>query len=167
MKTTPGNSTDFNFIKAEYFRLSKKFRIQKVAIDKWLGEPFAQMLQNDGYPLDKISLFPQTYSNFAAPMKMLVESVVNHKIRHGGNPVLRWMAANVAAQIDPSGNMRPHKGESGGKIDGIVAGLMGLGECLIAPKPGSIYDTRGILNLDMVPCEKCKQTHLPGACQIS
>jgi phage terminase large subunit-like protein len=47
-------------------------------------------------------------------------------LNHGGNPILRWMAGNVAVRQDPAGNLKPDKAESQGKIDGIVASVMAL-----------------------------------------
>ena len=38
-----------------------------------------------------------------------------------GNPVTRWMAANVAVAQDPAGNLKPAKDKSTERIDGIVA----------------------------------------------
>ncbi len=32
---------------------------------------------------------------------------------HGGDPVLRWMMGNVVLKIDPSGNIKPDKANSG------------------------------------------------------
>jgi phage terminase large subunit-like protein len=46
---------------------------------------------------------------------------------HGGNPVLRWNAGNVAIQRDAAENIKPVKDKSTGRIDGIVATIMGLG----------------------------------------
>ena len=43
------------------------------------------------------------------------------KLAHGGNPVTRWMAANVAVAQDPAGNLKPAKDKSTERIDGIVA----------------------------------------------
>jgi phage terminase large subunit-like protein len=47
--------------------------------------------------------------------------VLSGELAHGGNPVLRWMASNVIVQTDPAGNIKPDKGRSREKIDGIVA----------------------------------------------
>ena len=44
-----------------------------------------------------------------APTKEFEKLVVSGKLRHGGNPVLRWMAANVAAEMDAAGNIKPSK----------------------------------------------------------
>ncbi|MCO6437210.1 MAG: hypothetical protein J5J06_09005, partial [Phycisphaerae bacterium] len=39
----------------------------------------------------------------------LEKLVVSGRLRHGGNPVLRWMAANVAVELDAAGNIKPSK----------------------------------------------------------
>jgi phage terminase large subunit-like protein len=48
--------------------------------------------------------------------------------RHGGNPVLRWMARQpAAAKVDPAGNVAPDKARSrSNKIDGISAAFTAL-----------------------------------------
>jgi phage terminase large subunit-like protein len=53
------------------------------------------------------------------------------------------MAANVAHKEDPSGNIRPDKGKSAEKIDGICATLMGLALAGQFSADTSIYDTAG------------------------
>lgn len=47
-------------------------------------------------------------------------------MRHGGHPVLRWMADNVTVTSDSNGNIKPDKKKSTEKIDGIVALVMAL-----------------------------------------
>jgi hypothetical protein len=76
-------------------------------------------------------------------------SIVSRKLAHGGNPVTRWMAANVAVAQDPAGNLRPAKDKSTERIDGIVALIMAIGRAML---PGeqpvrSVYEDRGILTL--------------------
>ena len=58
---------------------------------------------------------------------------------HGGNPVTRWMAANVAVAQDPAGNLKPAKDKSTERIDGIVAPSWPIGRAMVAqeePQPG-------------------------------
>ncbi len=52
-------------------------------------------------------------------------------LRHGNNPVLRWMASNVAVETDAAGNLKPSKRKSKEKIDGIVALIMALGRGMV------------------------------------
>ena len=53
------------------------------------------------------------------------------KLAHGGNPVTRWMAANVAVAQDPAGNLKPAKDKSTERIDGIVALIMAIGRAMV------------------------------------
>ena len=70
------------------------------------------------------------------------------RMAHGGNPVLRWMAGNVAAEIDAAGNIKPSKKRSVERIDGIVAGIMAVGRrCAIEEKRPSVYEKRGLIRL--------------------
>ena len=79
-----------------------------------------------------------------APTKELERLVLGCELAHGGNPVLRWMASNVAAEEDAAGNLKPSKKRSSEKIDGIVALIMGLGLAMLAEVNGpSVYNTRG------------------------
>jgi phage terminase large subunit-like protein len=74
-----------------------------------------------------VGLFGQGYASMTAPSKMLEGRIVDGTLRHGGHPVLRWMAGNVAAEMDAAGNIKPSKKASTEKIDGIVALVMALG----------------------------------------
>jgi phage terminase large subunit-like protein len=79
----------------------------------------------------------------AAPTKEFLRLVADKKIRHGGNPVLRWMVSNLALKQDPAGNLKPDRESSGDKIDGVVALVMALGRTMVAPTEGpSIYEQR-------------------------
>jgi phage terminase large subunit-like protein len=78
--------------------------------------------------------FRQGFRSMAAPTRELEKLIVSKKLAHGGNPVTRWMAANVAVAQDPAGNLKPAKDKSAERIDGIVALIMGVGR---ARWPGS------------------------------
>ena len=62
---------------------------------------------------------------------------------HGGHPVLRWYASNVAVRQDPASNITPDKERSSERIDGISALVNALGRALVRDGTGgpSIYDT--------------------------
>jgi len=71
------------------------------------------------------------------------------KIEHFGNPVLRWMLASTVVKTDPAGNIKPDKEKSVLKIDGIVAGIMALGEWMTkqSDEDDNPYNSRGMLSL--------------------
>jgi len=51
-------------------------------------------------------------------------------LKHGGNPVMRWMMANVTIKITDAGNSVPARGKSAEKIDGVAALLDAVGQWL-------------------------------------
>ena len=92
--------------------------------------------------------FGQGFKDMTAPTKELEKLVVSGKLRHGGHPVLRWMASNVAVELDAAGNLKPSKKRSTERIDGIVAAIMALGRALNQPPPSrSVYEDRGVIIL--------------------
>ena len=108
-------------------------------------------LIGDGAPMITMG---QGFASMSAPTKDLqrlvkVGSVVDEDgrplkpiIRHGGNPLLRWMVDNFAVAMDPAGNVKPDKANAGDKIDGVVALIMALSRALAARElvPRSAYD---------------------------
>ena len=78
-------------------------------------------LLSDGLPMVQVG---QTFAMLSDPSKDLEARIAAGKVRHGGHPVLRWMASNCAIAQDPAGNIKPDKSKSSEKIDGIVALVM-------------------------------------------
>ncbi len=52
--------------------------------------------------------------------------LLDGKLRHGGHPILAWMADHVEVEEDAYGNIRPSKRRSAERIDGIVALVMAV-----------------------------------------
>lgn len=116
---TPGNVTDTRVIRAGIERIRDRFRgLRGIWYDPWQSNQLAVELQEDGARMIK---FGQSIANMAAPTREFLRLVAKGALRHGGHPVLRWMASNAATREDSSGNLRFDKGKSSEKIDGIVA----------------------------------------------
>ena len=56
-------------------------------------------------------------------------------MRHGANPVMRWMVDNIAVAMDPSGNVKPDRARSADKIDGVSALVTALSRAMVTGKP--------------------------------
>jgi phage terminase large subunit-like protein len=76
--------------------------------------------------------FGQGYASMSGPTKELLALILDGRLRHNGNPVLRWMASNAAGTQDPAGNIKLDRSKSTEKIDGIVALTMGLSRAMVA-----------------------------------
>lgn len=148
LETTPGNCIDFAFVKAKILEDAQKFQLVDMNIDRlFQAHQLAMELIDEGVSVVGMGM---GFTSFAAPMKDFERLLLGRKINHGGNPVLRWMADNVAVSQDPAGNIKPNKAESQGKIDGLVALVMAIDRSSRNAAGGiSIYEERGLATLDM------------------
>jgi phage terminase large subunit-like protein len=144
LRTTPEDMIDYGFVRRDINQIGEQYKIIDLAIDRlFQGAQLANELdEKDGF---EVTGFGQGFMSMAAPTLELERLILSGKLDHGGNPVLRWMAANVAVKYDEAGNMKPNKAKSSGKIDGIVCAIMALGRAMVQEEPGeSIYETQGI-----------------------
>ena len=89
--------------------------------------------------------FGQGFKDMSPPTKEFYKLMMEGKIIHGGNPVLKWMALNVVVDRDAADNVKPTKAKSPEKIDGIVAAIMALDRCIRQENTESVYDSRGLV----------------------
>lgn len=141
--STEGNVIHYDFIEKFIMYLSEKYHILEIAVDRWNATQMIQNLEGEGFT---IVPFGQGFSSMSAPTKEFYRLLMDGRIIHGGNPVLRWMAGNVVIDTDPAGNIKVTKAKSKEKIDGIVAAIMALDRCIHQEgQSGSVYDERGLL----------------------
>ena len=140
---TDGNVVDYEWVKSQIRENRQRFDVQEVAYDPWNATQIALQLQEEGASVVE---FQQGYRSMSEPTKELERLIAAKLIAHGHNPVLRWMASHVAADMDPAGNIKPSKKKSTERIDGLVATIMAIGRAMVAEeKQESIYETRGPL----------------------
>ena len=145
----PGNVTDYDIIHAEIVAACADLQLQAIAYDRALSSYLAPRLIESGI---KMEPYTQSWGQMAPPAQAFERMVyaANPEYRketdaqdillHDGNPVARWMVANVAMQYDRNGNHLPSKGKSVDKVDFIFATLNAIGQWLTdraTPKPTS------------------------------
>ena len=143
IKLTEGNVIDYTFIRKEINDLGEQYNIKEIGVDRWGSQQIQNQLTDDGFVMVP---FGQGFASMSAPSKELEKLIIGETLRHGNNPVLRWMASNVSVETDAAGNIKPSKSRSTEKIDGITSLVMGIGRAIaIAPEgPKSRYETKGI-----------------------
>lgn len=141
---TPGNVADYTQIARDIGTFVKPFGMVKLAIDQgFQGMQITQDLQGI-FGETRIVAFRQGILSMAAPCREIIELILQQRLHHDGNPVLRWMASNVAAETR-GGLMKFSKDESPEKIDGMTAAAMAIGTAMAEPSPKrSVYETRGV-----------------------
>lgn len=127
IRVTPGNVTDYKFVRADINKDREQFNVKEIAVDRFNSTQLVTDLQDDGA---EMVLFGQGYASMSAPCKDFERLYMSHQITHGGNKVLRWMATNAVAMRDPAGNMKLDRTNVDNKIDGMVSTVMALGRAI-------------------------------------
>lgn len=146
ISATEGNVVDYDVIREAIRDLAKRYGVREHGYDRWNATQLVTQLMGDGAPMVPVG---QGYASLSAPTKDWLGRIASGKIRHGGNPVLRWMAANLVVEQDPAGNLKPSKSKSTERIDGHAAAITALSR-LIAPhetvaEPAILGLLRGIV----------------------
>ncbi len=158
LETTPGRAVSRLHVLRRLRAICDYFvGVEQIAYDRWRIEDLLQLMLEHGVSLPELKGFGQGYQSFGpavdeferrllgAPIdgQEREESVeVIEELRHDGNPVLTWNAANAVVTHDPANNRKVDKVKSIGRIDGIVASIMAVGisgKASVLSGP-SIYD---------------------------
>lgn len=135
LTATEGDVVDYDRVRAEINDLGARFDIREIPADRWNASQLITQLAGDAFT---IFPFGQGYASMSAPSKEFEALVIGGRLAHGGHPVLRWMASNVAVEEDAAGNLKPSKRKSTERIDGIVAAIMAVGRGMTVPAPESL-----------------------------
>ena len=145
IQTTEGNVVHYGFIEQFICQLGERYNIREIAHDRWNATMMVQTLQDDGFTMIP---FGQGFRDMSPPTKELMRIVLEHKLAHGGHPVLRWNMDNAYVRTDPAGNLKLDKEKSTEKVDGAVALVMALDRAMKNLNGGdSVYNHRGLIVL--------------------
>jgi phage terminase large subunit-like protein len=102
------------------------YDLQCVGYDRWRIEDFKTLLDQEGIALP-LSPFGQGFKDMAPAVDEFERLLLGGQLKHGGNPVMTWCAANAITMSDPAGNRKVAKERATGRVDGIVAAIMAAG----------------------------------------
>lgn len=120
MIATKGDFVNYRYVRQIIGELAKEYDIKEIVFDKFSSAGIASDLQNDGFTMvDHIQGF-----GFSPTIADFYDLLYDNNLKHNNNPVFNWMAENTIAKENPTGKLMFDKQR--GKIDGIIAMLMGL-----------------------------------------
>lgn len=132
LELTDGNIVDIPRIEAYIASLSDKYNICEFGYDPWNATDLGQRLQ-DKHGLTVVEV-GQGIATMTEPSKAYEALILDRKMIHFGNPVLRQQAQQVCVKTDSNGNIKPIRSDDKGKrwyrIDGIVGSVMALGRAM-------------------------------------
>lgn len=143
---TEGDVIDYAAVQADVEADCRLLDVQRISFDRMFA---GQMVQELDAKLRGVDVVPvaQTFLGQSPSIKELQrllgrsgEQVEASRVRHGGNPVARWMASVVEVKDDGQDNYRlvkPERAKSQARIDGMAACVTGLDGYVRRPKKKS------------------------------
>lgn len=122
---TPGETTDFEFIKRDLLAWRDRFEIVEAPYDPREARQFAtQMVNEHGLLMVEMT---QSYTTYNEPMKLCDSLIVEGLMHHNGDPVMAYAFGNVTARRGALGDVMPDKDSPQAIIDPAVATMMAVG----------------------------------------
>jgi len=135
----------YDLIERQICKVAETCNLLGIGYDPMYARDFMERInQEHGIPIIEI---PQTIMSFAGPTAEYERLLIHDCLKHPNHPILNWQASHVQVKTDANNNKRPVKPplEDHRKIDGIVAGIMGLRLAMLnAPIP-SAYEDQGMM----------------------
>jgi phage terminase large subunit-like protein len=120
LKLTEGNVMDDREISEYIKQQCSLYDVKEVGYDAYNAASLVARLHDDGIPVKKVGQGMATLSN---PSKYIEKLILNHQIKHDGNPFVGWQLGNCEVYEDVNGNIKVRKNEAdkSAKVDGIIA----------------------------------------------
>jgi phage terminase large subunit-like protein len=125
---TEGDAIDYGAIEKQIIADCRRLNVQRVSYDRMFAGQLVQRVDQKTKGVDVVPI-AQTYLGMSPGSKELERLLREGRVKHGGNPILRWNAACVEIYADGNDNIRPRKPDrhqSSARIDGIAAAVMAL-----------------------------------------
>lgn len=148
LELCPGARIDEEMVESRIVWCKEHFDLQEVCYDPYRAAGIVKRLEEE-HGIVCVE-FPQTLMRFAGPTADYESLVARGKLHHNDNGCLTWQSRHITTKSDANRNERPVKPARGDirTIDGIVAGIMGLGRAQAQDSPTpSVYEERGLIVL--------------------
>lgn len=134
IETFPGRATDRRAVAFRLADVCGRFNVQGIAYDRWRMEDLQKILSDEGIDAP-LKPWGQGYKDMSPAIDALETEIIEHRLRHGENPVLTWCIGNVAIATDPAGSRKFDKSRTTGRIDAAQALAMAVGLASREPEP--------------------------------
>jgi phage terminase large subunit-like protein len=125
---TEGDVTDYDTILAKLADVAGAQRLAEVGFVRLNATQFVTAAG----AFTTMVPISQTFMGQSAATKDYLARIAAGKVRHGGNPVLRWMAANLVVDQNAGGDLKPSSDRSTERINGQIAAICAMAR-LAAP----------------------------------
>ncbi len=141
LEVTDGEVINYKFVQKKIEELAQVYEIHEVMFDRWGAHLLRQDLEDAGV---EMANFGQGYQSMSPASKEMMRLVLQKRIAHGGNAILRWNMDNIVVKEDEAGNIKPDKKKATERIDGAIAAIMALDRATKHTDERNYYATHDI-----------------------
>jgi len=141
LKLTEGNVMDDREISEFIKNQCEKYDVKEVGYDAYNAASMVARLHDAGIPVKKVGQGMAVLNN---PSKYVEKLIMNHQIKHDGNPFVGWQLGNCECYTDVNNNIKVRKNEAdkSAKVDGIIAMIIAAHCSLDNPFTSSSFGFR-------------------------
>ena len=138
---TEGNVMDDREISEYIKNQCSLYDVKEVGYDAYNAASLIARLHDHGIPVKKVGQGMAVLSN---PSKHTEKLIMQHSIKHEGNPFIGWQLGNCEVYEDVNGNIKVRKNEAdkSAKVDGIIALIIAMHCSLDNPIGSDSYGFR-------------------------
>lgn len=143
LKITEGNVMDDREISEYIKQQATLYNVKEVGYDAYNAASLVARLYDYSIPVKKVGQGMAVLNN---PSKHTEKLIMQHQIKHNGNPFLGWQLGNCEVYEDVNGNIKIRKNEAdkSAKVDGIIALIIAMHCSLDNPFVSSSFGFRSI-----------------------
>ena len=143
LKITEGNVMDDREISEYIKQQATLYNVKEVGYDAYNAASLVARLYDYSIPVKKVGQGMAVLNN---PSKHTEKLIMQHQIKHSGNPFLGWQLGNCEVYEDINGNIKIRKNEAdkASKVDGIIALIIAMHCSLDNPFVSSSFGFRSI-----------------------
>jgi phage terminase large subunit-like protein len=143
LKITEGNVMDDREISEYIKQQSTLYNVKEVGYDAYNAASLVARLYDYSIPVKKVGQGMAVLNN---PSKHTEKLIMQHQIKHSGNPFVGWQLGNCEVYEDVNGNIKIRKNEAdkSAKVDGIIALIIAMHCSLDNPFVSSAFGFRSL-----------------------
>lgn len=132
LTATDGNQIDYDVIEKTILKTFWLHNVKWVDFDRWKSTELVQRLEKQGVEMYPVA---QNAGFYSFPTQEFERLAFTGKLRHGKNPILKWMLGKIKVVYNVNEDMRYTKADHKGRIDAIIALIMGLSATITDDEP--------------------------------
>lgn len=142
LKLTEGNRRDNAAILADILELADRYEITEIGYRRTGALELVLALQDEGLTVVPVAA---THAAMNDATVALLDLAIEKRLRHSGNPALRWEMDGLAVKRNSDGDVKPDQEASEVAIPGVLALVRALDRTLRNTDGGSAYDDHGLV----------------------